>query len=51
MPRGKGLAGLATGTAWRKSNVSEGTVWDFEKGRRIPTADKLAAISVSFGTG
>ena len=27
-----------------KANVSEGTVRDFEAGRRVPTADKLSAI-------
>lgn len=27
-----------------KSNVSEGTVRDFEKGKRVPAADKLVAI-------
>jgi transcriptional regulator with XRE-family HTH domain len=27
-----------------KSNVSEGTIRDFEKARRIPAADKLDAI-------
>jgi transcriptional regulator with XRE-family HTH domain len=27
-----------------KSNVSEGTVRDFENGKRVPTADKLSAI-------
>ena len=27
-----------------KANVSEGTVRDFENGKRVPTADKLSAI-------
>ncbi|MCV3210008.1 helix-turn-helix transcriptional regulator [Mesorhizobium sp. YC-39] len=33
-----------------KSNVSEGTVRDFENGKRVPTPDKLVAIQTAFET-
>ncbi len=31
-----------------KSNVSEGTVREFENGKRVPSPDKLAAIQLAF---
>ena len=40
----RGLLGWPQVRLGAKSNVSEGTVRDFENGKRVPTVDKLIAI-------
>ena len=40
----RGLLGWPQVRLGAKSNVSEGTVRDFENGKRVPTVDKLIAM-------
>lgn len=40
----RGLLGLSQGELARLSNLSESTIRDFEKGRRVPGVNNLAAV-------
>ncbi|RAI00135.1 transcriptional regulator [Acuticoccus sediminis] len=40
----RGLIGLTQAELARRSNLSESTIRDFEKGRRLPSINNLVAI-------
>lgn len=44
----RGLLDWSQGQLGQKANLSESTIRDFEKGRRIPSVNNLAAIARAF---
>ena len=44
----RGLLDWSQTTLAERSNLSESTIRDFEKGRRVPTLNNLAAIKRAF---